>query len=379
MSTSEPHVFPLGHETKHAITASLVLMGVAISLLFTRFYTRRHLIDAVQSSDYMVLLASMFAVTFVGIFIAGGFLAFINVDLQQLEADKHVSRHIWRGTPFYNASMVTAKASIIIQYFHVFPTKKMRIFCWIMVVVIAIHGTWVILSAFLNCIPVAHFWDPAVPGHCLAYKPLWYSNAALNIMTDMTILFMPIPALVPLDLPLRQKVACCCIFALGGFVCITSICRLLSLKTLFNSHDRSYHNLAVLMWSAIECNTGVICACLPTLRPALTRLWPALASIFVPGHRRGRSSSDTITSFYGRSDESAAIPIVHETLISPRELDSNRGSVATAKPGSSAGGSSMQQAPPNVRMIPTPGNGFAQDLARKGSFFEQQQRPNSYV
>lgn len=39
----------------------------------------------------------MFAVTFVGIFIAGGFLAFINVDLQQLEADKHVSRHIWRG------------------------------------------------------------------------------------------------------------------------------------------------------------------------------------------------------------------------------------------------------------------------------------------
>lgn len=38
----------------------------------------------------------------------------------------------------------------------------------------------------------------------------------------------------------------------------------------------------------------------------------------------------------------------------------------------------MQQ-PPNVRMIPTPGNGFAQDLARKGSFFEQQQRPTSLV
>lgn len=59
MTTSEPHVFPLGHEAKHAIIASLVLMGVAISLLFVRFYTRRHLIDAVQASDYMALLASV--------------------------------------------------------------------------------------------------------------------------------------------------------------------------------------------------------------------------------------------------------------------------------------------------------------------------------
>lgn len=135
------------------------------------------------------------------------------------------------------------------------------------------------------------------------------------------------------------------------------------------------------MWSAIECNTGVICACIPTLRPALARLWAASASILVPGHRRGHTSSGTITSFYGRSDESAAAPIVHETRFAPRELESNRESVATTKPGSSAGSSSMQQQqPPNVRMIPTPGNGFAQDLARKGSFFEQQQqRPSSYV
>ena len=122
----------------------------------------------------------------------------------------------WLGTPFYNAAMVTAKASIIIQYFHVFPTKKMRIVCYIMAAIIAIYGTWVILSAFLNCIPVARFWDPSIPGHCLAYKPLWYSNAALNIMTDVVILIIPIPALMPLDLPLRQKVGCCCIFALGG-------------------------------------------------------------------------------------------------------------------------------------------------------------------
>lgn len=59
MSNSEPHVFPLGHEAKHALTASVTLMTVAISLQFARFYTRRHLVDAVQASDYMALLASV--------------------------------------------------------------------------------------------------------------------------------------------------------------------------------------------------------------------------------------------------------------------------------------------------------------------------------
>lgn len=122
----------------------------------------------------------------------------------------------WISIPFYNAAMITAKASIIIQYFHVFPTKKMRLVCWITAAILAICGVWVVLSAFLNCIPVATFWDPTVPGHCLKDKELWFSNASLNILTDLAILIIPIPALASLDLPIRQKVGLCCVFALGG-------------------------------------------------------------------------------------------------------------------------------------------------------------------
>lgn len=136
--------------------------------------------------------------------------------------------------------------------------------------------------------------------------------------------------------------------------------------------------LAVLMWSAIECNTGIICACLPTLRPAIARIWPALSGLLLARHQHG--SSDTITSFYGGS-ENSAVPFGRDTHITTRELESNRTSVVKAKSGTDNGrGSEIQQAP-NVRMVPMPGNGFAQDLARKGSFFEQQQeqRLSSYV
>ena len=102
------------------------------------------------------------------------------------------------------------------QYFRVFPTHRMRVICWIMIAMLATYGAWCILSAFLNCVPVAKFWNPAVPGQCLSKPGLWFSNAAMHIATDLAILIIPIPALVALDLPKRQKVALIVIFALGG-------------------------------------------------------------------------------------------------------------------------------------------------------------------
>lgn len=72
------------------------------------------------------------------------------------------------------------------------------------------------MSAFLNCIPVAKFWDPSIDGYCLSMKGLWFSNASMHIVTDLAILLIPLPALSALDLPRRQKIALMSIFALGG-------------------------------------------------------------------------------------------------------------------------------------------------------------------
>lgn len=102
------------------------------------------------------------------------------------------------------------------QYFRVFPTQRMRVVCWIMISILGIYGTWAVMSAFLNCIPVAKFWDPSIPGSCLSKTALWFSNASMHIATDLAILIIPIPALIAIDLPRRQKFALMIMFALGG-------------------------------------------------------------------------------------------------------------------------------------------------------------------
>lgn len=92
----------------------------------------------------------------------------------------------------------------------------MRVVCWVMITFLAIYGTWAVISAFLNCIPVAKFWDDTIPGYCLNKTKLWFSNASMHISTDIAILVIPIPALMAVDLPRKQKLALMVVFALGG-------------------------------------------------------------------------------------------------------------------------------------------------------------------
>ncbi|KAF9885629.1 hypothetical protein FE257_012720 [Aspergillus nanangensis] len=232
-----------------------------------------------EPNDWMILIALLFSYVFMAFFIVE---ALNGIGVHGAEIPPHIlikqMKAFWLTIPFYNAGLLCAKASILMQYFRVFPTKRMRTTCWIMIGVLGTYGSWAVLSAFLNCIPVAKFWDPTIPGYCLAQKGLWFSNASMHIATDLVILVIPIPALHVLDLPKRQKVALISIFALGGFVCVTSICRLVALKKISDSTDPTFDNVDAAYWSAIECNTGIICACLPTLRPLISRVVPHLLS-----------------------------------------------------------------------------------------------------
>lgn len=85
-----------------------------------------------------------------------------------------------------------------------------------MITVLGMYGTWAVISAFLNCVPVAKFWDDSIDGFCLSKPGLWFSNASMHITTDLVILIIPIPALLRIDIPTRQKVALMIMFALGG-------------------------------------------------------------------------------------------------------------------------------------------------------------------
>lgn len=66
------------------------------------------------------------------------------------------------------------------------------------------------------CYPVAKFWDRRIPGKCVNLGALYYANAGVNIVQDLSLVILPFFMLRKLILPKREKISLMLILGLGG-------------------------------------------------------------------------------------------------------------------------------------------------------------------
>lgn len=89
---------------------------------------------------------------------------------------------------------------------------------------------------------------------------------------------------------------------------MVSIFRLQALLIFSNSRNLTYDNFDVHLWSTIELNVAIICACLPTMRQMLVWLCPVIFSGASSTLRSGGGcySNNCYSNNYYGSDEAAA-------------------------------------------------------------------------
>jgi hypothetical protein len=89
--------------------------------------------------------------------------------------------------------------------------------CYIMLAVVAAYGIGSFFDSLFACQPIQYFWDKTISGgSCLDRQVTWMTNAALDIITDVVIIILPMPAISVLNLPRKQKIFITIIFATGG-------------------------------------------------------------------------------------------------------------------------------------------------------------------
>ncbi|KAL3465028.1 hypothetical protein BJX64DRAFT_285895 [Aspergillus heterothallicus] len=261
----------------HIIAIASIFGGLSTFFVLSRLFTRFWLIKHPGLDDYTIAAAVCFAWCSFYFLVqevhygAGEPIATLSDTQIKLQL-----KALWLSIPFYNISLTLTKAAIVFLYLRIFPTRKFVLAARVVLVVIVIYGLWTVISAFLNCLPVNHFWDESVEGQCIPKAFLWFFNAGMNIATDVAILILPIPVLSHLRLPRRQKVGVIFVFATGSFACVTSMVRLNYLTRATKSTDPTEDNGPIAAWSQIELNMGIICSCLPPLHPLIARFFPRL-------------------------------------------------------------------------------------------------------
>ncbi|KAF2846363.1 MFS monosaccharide transporter-like protein [Plenodomus tracheiphilus IPT5] len=197
----------------------------------------------------------------------------------------------------YNPALMATKTSILLFYLTLSKTHK--VFRWATIttlVVVNVGGLALTILNILQCRPIAAAWASPVPdtASCTNVVTIYLSSAPLNIITDMAILFLPMPILTSMRLPKKQKIILVITFGFGIFVAVVDVVRIAYLQNAQrdtlqaaemqrsdtgneqrNTGEFAWYASLSFMWSVVEINLGIMCGCVPALKPLVRRFLPS--------------------------------------------------------------------------------------------------------
>jgi hypothetical protein len=108
--------------------------------------------------------------------------------------------------------------------------------------------------------PVSAFWTLSfVPQHCINEKWHLLSQGILNIIGDFLVVLIPIPVVLRLHLPRRQRIIVAVLFGAGFVVCFAGIVRTYYFyKLTKTNHDITWDAFPVWVSTAVELYIGIV-------------------------------------------------------------------------------------------------------------------------
>ncbi|KAH7389419.1 hypothetical protein DE146DRAFT_619851 [Phaeosphaeria sp. MPI-PUGE-AT-0046c] len=164
------------------------------------------------------------------------------------------------------------KSSILIMYKNIFAVRKFQIVVYVVLVLVVGWTISFSISHLFTCYPITAFIEPYYNNNCVETVPMFLALLFTDVIADIVILILPIPMVLNVKMELKKKLAVIFMLALGASVCAISITRVVATYSIAKEYikhpdDVIYYTAPVFFWTNIELSLGVVCACLPTLRP----------------------------------------------------------------------------------------------------------------
>ncbi|KAK3984420.1 hypothetical protein QBC44DRAFT_375184 [Cladorrhinum sp. PSN332] len=181
---------------------------------------------------------------------------------------------------YYTLINMLTKLSILGFYLRFFPFivfPGLRTAIYITIAVTTASGISFTMSIVFQCTPINFFWSrfddlPSI-GSCININAYAWTVAIFNFALDLWLLALPMPELFKLSLPLRKKIVVCLMFAVGGFVTIVSVPRIISMASFKSTINPTYDLVEVSFWGHVEASVCVILACIPRISIFFMRIY----------------------------------------------------------------------------------------------------------
>ena len=116
----------------------------------------------------------------------------------------------------YSLVMGFIKISILMLYFRLFKVVGMiKWFIYSTIIYISLYTIVGDLITIFACRPLNKLWDNLPYGECLSSDAVGLALASLQITADVFVLAIPVPIILRLQIPLKQKLGVMSIFSAG--------------------------------------------------------------------------------------------------------------------------------------------------------------------
>ncbi|KAJ5745439.1 Major facilitator superfamily domain general substrate transporter [Penicillium odoratum] len=298
---------------------SVTFFVIASVFVALRFISRVFVVRKVALHDYLMLLAWVidFGFSFSLFYAVRNGLGLHSNDVLP-ENQAALNRANYAFTVLYSPALMTVKTSILVFYLTL--TRNQKVSRWANYVTLAVVNAAGLALTMINvfqCRPTSAAFTAGLSSdaHCIDIITLYLSSSPVNIITDLAILFLPMPILTQMRLPKKQKIILVVTFSFGFFVAVVDVIRIAFLQQAATSRqvalksvhiqsvgasDFSWYASISFMWSVVEVNVSVICGCVPSLKPLVARLLPKLI--------RDTSDASSPTPYRYATGEGPAVP-----------------------------------------------------------------------
>ncbi|CAM1508730.1 Fc.00g055780.m01.CDS01 [Cosmosporella sp. VM-42] len=179
----------------------------------------------------------------------------------------------------YNPVLALVKCSVLVFLLRLRGNKKIifRVI-WGLIIANILHAVAIFFAALFQCIDNSF--------HII--------QSSLTILMDVMVLVLPFWIFLGLRMPRGAKVAVLGVFAIGAFVPIVAIIRLVNIYRLLYLNEKTRHHNIAYVWTPVEVNLALISCSMPALRPLFSRWYPK-----VFGRMSDKSSEQPYGSKHG--------------------------------------------------------------------------------
>ncbi|KAI0877414.1 hypothetical protein GGS24DRAFT_511432 [Hypoxylon argillaceum] len=311
----------------NALMNGVVSLSLSLTVVFVIFYTYGKTTHKLHVDDYLAIIAlGAFIVCHIFIYrITGSTGYFVHGWNLQVKDQAWHFFNIFITTTMYNVAEIFIKAAILLQWARLFAPGERNLFFWLcysVAVINAIFYLATILIDLLRCHPVQYHWDKTIPGgHCDNDDLLSPLSAVINLVIDITILFIPQRVIWKLNLNSKMKLGISVVFVAGILCIVFASVRLSWAIKLLNAKDYAYDASFEVLYGSLEMTFAFLTFSLPGIPKPFTMLVHQTKSSLERvvqsswGSKAGlsrlftnRSSSEAIT-YYADADERRLMPM----------------------------------------------------------------------